>query len=139
MYYTKEEYRDILVTYLEVGRDAEQRYAQLYNNRKLPTFSTFYKIYQRFMKSGGVGAENHRQEKVIIDAVLDNPKESCRSLEKQHRISKCKVHPIIKRNGLYPYHYSPVQKVDHQRRFKCNIWAGMIDAKSLVHTYYQTL
>lgn len=132
-----------------------------------------------------VGPENLRQEEMIIDAVMDDPNESVRPLSKRLNIHKFKVHQIIKRNDLYPYHYTKVQKVDDddylkrrrfcrwinknpenvrnvlwtdeclftregsfntknhhyyanenpyvfkeksfQRRFKLNIWAGMID------------
>lgn len=104
MHYTEAEYRDILAVYLECGRNgraAELRYSEMYPDRRAPTFITFNRTYDRFLETGGVavrrqdrgvlvGPENLRQEEIIVNAILDNPKDSCRSLEKNTTFQKPK-------------------------------------------------
>jgi len=64
-------------------------------------------------------------ENVVLQSVEENPSTSVRMISRASHISKTKVHTILKRNKLYPFHLTPVQALndgDSEKRLHfCNL------------------
>ncbi|XP_066157166.1 uncharacterized protein [Euwallacea fornicatus] len=139
--YSNVEMRDMACVYAQEnynGRQACQRYFEMYPNRQQPNFKTVKRIYDRL---GEIGSFQHRkktvgrprmitpeQEEEILEDVVDNPEISTRrrALAARAGVSQKSVVRIFHEEKLYPYHFTPVQnlcEVDLQARLQfCNFF-----------------
>lgn len=124
MSYTNIEKRDMLFVYGFTNGNASEavrEYRRRFPNRRTPFRATFEETYrrageinwnQRPLPRERVLRENHNPNEVaVLQAVEAEPTASTRRIGAALRISKSGVHRILKREGLHPYHFTPVQNL----------------------------
>jgi len=111
---------------------ARRLYVEAFPQRRTPNERVFPDTYNRLRETGTVSRANSDRTRVrdenvedaILLAVEDDPTTSVRQISRRLMLKKSRVHKVIKRNGLHPYHYRPVQELhdgDNQRRLNfCN-------------------
>lgn len=102
------------------GRVAAQRYLQLYPNRRQPHYKTFKNIYDRLAETGQFRPKRDLgrpkiitvdQEDDVLVRIANDPQLSTRRLSAITGISHASVFRILKKEGLRPYHFTPVQNL----------------------------
>ena len=122
--FSNAEMRDMLCVYAQEnfnGRGAQRRYSELYPNRRQPDFKIFKNIYDRLGETGTFRPKRDstgrpktltpEQEEEILVRVAENPEISTRHLAAATGVGKSSVCKIFHEEGLYPYHFTPVQNL----------------------------
>ena len=136
MKFTNFEYADFILFYGKANKnavEAQRLYAEAFPQRRIPSRNVFVETYDRLRETGCVsrprGDRNRsfssENENVVLQSVEENPSTSVRIISRASHISKTKVHTILKRNKLYPFHLTPVQALndgDSEKRLRfCNL------------------
>ncbi|KAJ8949089.1 hypothetical protein NQ318_016993 [Aromia moschata] len=116
--------RDILCVYSKKnfnGRRAHRRYLETYSNRRQPDFKIFKNLYDRLGETGSFRPKrdsagrpntlNPEQEEEILVRVAENSELSTRHIAMETGVSKSTVWKVLKKEGLHPYHFTPVQNL----------------------------
>ena len=136
MVFTNEEMVDMLLIYGEYFRNAkqaEQRYAERFPERRHPTRPTFTNIVSRLRETGNLSPRkrirnktvtNEAAEVAVLAAVAINPHASSREMEREIVISRTSVLRILYRHQFHPFHISLHQAVDNdfEIRLEYNQW-----------------
>lgn len=120
--FSNAEMRDMLCIYAQEnfnGRSAGRRYQALFPNRRQPNRKLFQNIYGRLGETGSFRQKKDvsgrpknitpEQEEEILVRVAENPEVSSRRLKAATGVSKSSIVRIFHDEGLYPYHFTPVQ------------------------------
>ena len=124
MVFTNEEMVDMLLIYGECfqnAKQAEQRYAERFPERRHPTRPTFTNIVSRLRETGSLSPRkrirnktvtNEAAEVAVLAAVAINPHASSREMEREIGISRTSVLRILHRHQFHPFHISLHQALD---------------------------
>ena len=120
--FTNLEMRDMLCVYAQVnfnGRHARRRYQEIFPDRQQPNHKLFQRIYSRLGETGSFRPKmpvlgrpktiSQEQEEEILVRVAENPGLSTRRIAAATGVIKSSVGKILQKEGLYPYHFTPVQ------------------------------
>ena len=127
---------DMLLIYGECfqnAKQAEQRYAERFPERRHPTRPTFTNIVSRLRETGSLSPRkrirnktvtNEAAEVAVLAAVAINPHASSREMEREIGISRTSVLRILHRHQFHPFHISLHQALDNdfQIRLEYNQW-----------------
>ena len=122
--FSNEEMRDMVCLYAQEnfnGRRAHRRYLERYPNRRQPDFKIFKNLYDRLGETGSLRPKRNsegrpkiitpEQEEEILVRVAENPEISTRRMAADTPVSKSSIGRIFNQEGLYPYHFTPVQNL----------------------------
>ena len=124
MVFTHEEMVDMLLIYGECfqnAKQAEQRYAERYPERRHPTRPTFTNIVSRLRDTGSLSPRkrirnktvtNEAPEVAVLAAVAINLHASSREMETEIGISSTSVLNILHRHQFHIFHISLHQALD---------------------------
>ena len=125
MVFTNEEMVDMLLIYggcFQNAKQADQRYAKRFHERRHPTRPTFTNIVSRFRETGSLSPRkrirnktvtNEAAEVGVLAAVAINPHASSREMEREIVISRTGVLRILHRHQFHPFHVPLHQALDH--------------------------
>ncbi|KAJ8952259.1 hypothetical protein NQ318_007420 [Aromia moschata] len=93
----------------------------MYPNRRQPDFKVFKNLYDILGETGSFRPKrdstgrlktlNLEQEEKILVRVAENPELSTRRIAMETGVSKSTVWKVLKKEGLHPYHLTPVQNL----------------------------
>lgn len=119
---TNEEYADIMMAYGRADgntREAQRIYSGKYPNRRIPHRNVFATTYRRIRETGNIRFReprvNPRQQyavaidEQIIEIFEEDPTTSIRVVAQRLGLSVWKVWSVLRAEGKYPFHYTPVQ------------------------------
>ncbi|KAJ8918518.1 hypothetical protein NQ315_015225 [Exocentrus adspersus] len=122
--FSNEEMRDMVCVYSTEnfnGRRAHRIYLEMYPNRRQPDFKIFKNLYDRLGETGSFHHKrdsagrpktlNSEQEEEILVRVAENPELSTRRISMETGVSKSTVWKTLNKEGLHPYHFTPVQNL----------------------------
>lgn len=122
--FSNEEMRDMLCVYAQTnfnGRTACRKYFEIYPHRRQPNHKIFKRIYDRLGETGSFRPKRDSlgrpkvitadQEEEILVRVAENPRLSTRRLKAECGVSKSSILRIFRKEGLHPYHFTPVQNL----------------------------
>lgn len=121
--FANNELRDMICVYAQEnynGRAAVRRYAELYPNRMVPNRRIFQRLFTQLGETGSFYVKNRggrpktipvEQEDEILVRVAENPRISTRRLQNITNVGKSTISRILRREKLYPYHFTPVQNL----------------------------
>ncbi|KAL1502886.1 hypothetical protein ABEB36_007964 [Hypothenemus hampei] len=102
MAYSNEEKFDMLALYLQSNRNADvtsAKYLETYPERRQPHKTQFRKLVVNLINYGAFqqpkdqyNIENENRDQNILKAVIENPKISVRTVERELQLSKSTVH-----------------------------------------------
>ncbi|KAJ8953852.1 hypothetical protein NQ318_006703 [Aromia moschata] len=94
---------------------------RMYPNRRQPGFMIFKNLYDRLGETGSFRPKrdsacrpktlNSEQEEEILVRVAENSELSTRHIAMETGVSKSTVWKLLKKEGLHPYHFMPVQNL----------------------------
>ncbi|XP_050305585.1 uncharacterized protein LOC126742824 [Anthonomus grandis grandis] len=122
--FSNAEMRDMLCVYAQAnfnGCEAYRRYSELYPNRRQPDFKIFKNLYDRLGETGTFRPKRNsarrpkvitpEQEEEILVRVAENPEISARHAAAATGVGKSSICKIFHEEGLYSYHFTPVQNL----------------------------
>lgn len=137
--FTVEEYADIIYVYgLVDGNDSEalREYQRRFPNRRVPDRRVFSRTFRRLKETGsvttpraearsGTSADSAETDQQILNIVRNSPEISIRQVARRLGLSVGRVWTVVNREGLHPYHHTPVQALhqgDSERRLQFCTW-----------------
>lgn len=118
--YTNEEYTDMHFCYGVCNGNAtaaQREYANRFPNRHIPSSETFTRVNRKLRENGSFcalqreGFRDGAVDEAIVDHFLQDPETSTRAVARSTGVSQWKVWSTVRRERLYPYHYSRVQEL----------------------------
>lgn len=118
MIFSNQEYADFVYFYGKAhGNAVEARrlYGEAFPNRRLPQREVFSNTYNRLRENGIRSITDQSRgfdentENLVLQAVDEDPSSSVRQIARREGLSKSKVHRVLRRNKIHPYHFTPVQ------------------------------
>jgi hypothetical protein len=127
--FAPDEYLEMVIMYGECNRNANEatrQYAIRFPQRNHPSSNAFLRLIARAgttgslmpQKNGLVGvprtARTPEVEEMALDAFLQEPTTSIRTISRLYGVSKSLVQRVLKENHQHPYHYTQVQHLQPQ-------------------------
>lgn len=121
--FSNSEMRDMVCVFAQTdfnGLAASRRYLELYPNRRQPNHKLFRNLYNRLGETGCFRPKRHNgalktisveQEEEVLVRVTENQGVSTRRLSAATGISQTSINRILRKEKLYPYHFTPVQNL----------------------------
>lgn len=132
--YPKEQLKDMLFLLAEHQKNiprTQRRYAELYPDRRQPSFHCLKRLLGRFNDDGTVAYKkrvyqnfhttNNENVVRLLEVITGEPEVSQRDVSQQIDISLSSVNRMVKKCRLHPYEATGVQEIfedDHQRRIR---------------------
>ncbi|KAL7637883.1 UNVERIFIED_CONTAM: hypothetical protein RMT77_011495 [Armadillidium vulgare] len=131
--HTEEVKRDMLEAYITQGKNARRAanyYGQRHPDKRLPSYITFFRVYQRFVTTGSIlhhpqhvpRRSRHRTFDIELEVLLftiENPTSSLRQAGRVLGIPKDNIRRIRMEYNMFPYRSHVVHGLlpnDLQRR-----------------------
>lgn len=151
--FTSSEYADMHYVYGFCSGNASEsvrEYIRRFPDRRIPDRKTFIRVHQCLRENGrfptnGRLVGNFMQdvglEEVVLERVSEDPRISTRTLAREFGVSQTFVSKLLRKEGLHPFHFKRVQKLDPRdppQRLQFCQWIRQHDRRDFLKTILWT-